>query len=529
MGKALYRKYRSRGLDEIVGQEHITTTLKNALAAGKIAHAYLLTGPRGVGKTSIARILAHEINGLTYSEDPHFDIIEIDAASNNGVEDIRDLRDKIMAAPTSAPYKVFIIDEVHMLSKAAFNALLKTLEEPPAHVVFILATTESHKLPETIISRTQRYSFRPVPLAQVVTHLQTIAKQEHITIDEAALQLIAEHGEGSFRDSISLLDQASSISQHVTQGEVEKLLGRAPADHITALAASLAARDGAKAISTIHSLLQQGYEPTIIAIQLSAQLRQSLLEGNASGLQPHDTLALLRELLDVPPAHNSKALLEIIVLQWCTAPTQTRQNPPEVEEASPAKPNTHPIPTEPIPAPAEPPTPAVNQSPSPEPVSPPASNISNDSSATPQAKPAILEAPDTSATLAEPAPAAAEPVQDSAVPVTPASQPVDASELWHAVLEQLKKTHNTLYGIARMARPSLRDNTLVLELKFAFHKKRLSEPANAVIVTKLIDAVRGEPTRLECITVQSSDTPQPVTETVAAISNIFGGAELLES
>ena len=163
MGKALYRKYRSKSLDQIVGQSHITTTLANSLKSGSISHAYLFTGPRGTGKTSIARILAHEVNGLPYDDDAnHLDIIEIDAASNRRIDEIRELRERVHSAPTSAKYKVYIIDEVHMLTKEAFNALLKTLEEPPAHVIFILATTEAHKLPETIISRTQRLTFKPV-------------------------------------------------------------------------------------------------------------------------------------------------------------------------------------------------------------------------------------------------------------------------------------------------------------------------------------------------------------------------------
>ena len=150
MSQALYRKYRSRSLDEVLGQDHVTNILRRALEQGKIAHAYLLTGPRGVGKTSVARILAHEINQLPYDEEAsHLDIIEIDAASNNGVDDIRALREKAQVAPVSAPKKIYIIDEVHMLSKPAFNALLKTLEEPPAHVVFILATTDADKLPAT--------------------------------------------------------------------------------------------------------------------------------------------------------------------------------------------------------------------------------------------------------------------------------------------------------------------------------------------------------------------------------------------
>src|SRR5215475_16134213 len=179
MGQALYRKHRPKKLSEVIGQEHITKTLSEALKQGRISHAYLFTGPRGVGKTSIARILAHEINGLPYTDDStHLDIIEIDAASNRRIDEIRDLRDKVNVAPTSAKYKVYIIDEVHMLTREAFNALLKTLEEPPAHVVFILATTEAHKLPETIISRTQRYSFKPGETTKVIDHLRAIAKQE---------------------------------------------------------------------------------------------------------------------------------------------------------------------------------------------------------------------------------------------------------------------------------------------------------------------------------------------------------------
>src|SRR5581483_11786503 len=181
MAQALYRKYRSRSFDEVVGQEHIVQTLKNAVKSGRISHAYLFSGPHGVGKTSVARILAHEVNNLSYADDDiHLDIIEIDAASNRRIDEIRELRDRVHIAPTAAKYKVYIIDEVHMLTREAFNALLKTLEEPPAHCIFILATTEAHKLPETIVSRTQRFNFKAIDKLTATDYLKEIAAKEKI-------------------------------------------------------------------------------------------------------------------------------------------------------------------------------------------------------------------------------------------------------------------------------------------------------------------------------------------------------------
>lgn len=296
MSKALYRKYRSTTLDEIVGQSHVTELLKEAIKQERISHAYLLTGPRGVGKTSIARILAHEINHLPYSDDEtHLDIIEIDAASNNGVEDVRDLREKAQIAPSSAAKKIYIIDEVHMLSKAAFNALLKTLEEPPEHVVFILATTDVDKLPATIISRTQRFSFRAIGVPDAVKHLRYIADTEKIKIDDEALTLIAERGDGSFRDSISLLDQLSSLAGSktgITSELIEASIGLAPKKMVDQLLAAVENRDLPELVKLLDLAYDEGIGGTVLASQLTTRVREVIVE------KPQ-LLGLLDGLLDV--------------------------------------------------------------------------------------------------------------------------------------------------------------------------------------------------------------------------------------
>ena len=237
MAQALYRKWRPQTFEDVVGQDHITTTLKNQIATNRVGHAYLFVGSRGCGKTTTARILAHEINvaGLDpaapatkhlaeeIAEGRSMDIIEIDAASNNSVENVREIRDKAAFQPNQLRYKVYIIDEVHMLSTAAFNALLKTLEEPPPHVVFILATTDPQKIPATVLSRCQRFNFKRVPVKQIVGRLHTLCSGENIEADEHALMLIARSATGSLRDAISLLDQlASSKSMRITADEVRE-------------------------------------------------------------------------------------------------------------------------------------------------------------------------------------------------------------------------------------------------------------------------------------------------------------------
>ncbi len=314
MAQALYRKYRSRSLAEIVGQQHITDVLTRAISSGHINHAYLLTGPRGVGKTSIARILAHEINKLPYSSDLNLDIIEIDAASNNGVEDVRDLRDKVSIAPVAASKKIYIIDEVHMLSKPAFNALLKTLEEPPEHVVFILATTEVHKLPDTILSRTQRFHFRPIAADNMTEHLATIAKKEKIKIDKDALQLIAQRASGSFRDGISLLDQLRNLSDGtITAKMIEETLGLAPQKSVDELIDHITHHRLGAAVELVDSLEQNGISPVVLVNQLTTSLR--------SAVTTHPELInVIDELIDVTKSHDPQLKLLAVIAKAASPP-----------------------------------------------------------------------------------------------------------------------------------------------------------------------------------------------------------------
>lgn len=289
---ALYRQWRPQDFDALVGQKAVKTTLKNALASGKIAHAYLFSGPRGTGKTSMARILAKALNceqGPTAEpcgqcgncqrivQGTSLDVIEIDAASNTSVDNIRDLREQVAFTPAESLYKVYIIDEVHMLSTGAFNALLKTLEEPPAHAVFILATTDPQKVPATIQSRCQRFEFRRVTVDEIAEHLAMVAAGSGIEADADALRLIAIQAEGGMRDALSLLDQCGVMAKRVTVATVREVLGIVGREALHELTGAIGRRQLPQALATLNLLLEQGKDVKQVLTELIEYLRALVL------------------------------------------------------------------------------------------------------------------------------------------------------------------------------------------------------------------------------------------------------------
>ncbi len=491
MGLALYRKYRPKGLADVVGQDHIVRTLRAALDSGKISHAYLFTGPRGVGKTSVARILAHEINGLPYTDDSmHLDIIEIDAASNRRIDEIRDLRDKVHIAPTSAKYKVYIIDEVHMLTREAFNALLKTLEEPPAHAVFILATTEAHKVPDTIASRTQRFSFKPINQADTVSHLQDLAKQEKITIDDEALTALAEHAGGSFRDSINLLDQMVGSGEAIHKSDVEAMLGLPGTQTVDGLYEALTTSDVAAIATLLTEARIGGVNAGTLALALGERIRNDVLAGGSAST---NTVALLRQLVTAAGERDAFIALELALFEYAAVPSAPRAAVPPAPVAMVSV-KTTPAKSEPI---AEPPQPQAKEQ-------------------APEVEPVLM--PD------------------------PVTMSASDESYWEELLAVIKKSHNTVYSVLRMAQPQLEGDKLTLFFSFPFHQKRISESATQKRIADAASALLGR--SIEVKAVHQKDTKAPIARAAKVsrdvapavteisslkdVSAIFKGAELVD-
>jgi DNA polymerase-3 subunit gamma/tau len=483
MGQALYRKYRSRTLNEIIGQDHITKTLENSIKSGNVSHAYLFTGPRGVGKTSIARILAREVNGLSYEDSlSHLDIIEIDAASNRRIDEIRELRDRINLAPTSAKYKVYIIDEVHMLTREAFNALLKTLEEPPAHVIFILATTESNKVPETISSRTQQFKFRPIPPSQMIEHLKFISKSEKIKIDESSLRLIAEAGEGSFRDSISLLDQVSKSDGVVDQAELQLVLGLAPEEVLKDILQALEHNSAQGVVDQVTKIFDEGYSASSLSKQLFKYLERLLISGD-SKLPSSQILHLMNGLIDVQSSDEPESALEMCLLDSA------------IKNKAQTKDSTEPA--------------------------------------------AIVVEQPVVEIITEVSPS--EIITEEPITIEEAKQSTDenlafSNEVWESVLEEIKSSYFTLYSVIRMAAVEPEQNKLVLKTKFPFHQRKLNEDKSKILINQIVKSKTGQDMIIESIldknmeskTASKIASVQPDDGHLTTISNIFGNLEMIE-
>jgi DNA polymerase-3 subunit gamma/tau len=325
MEQAFYRKWRPRQWDQVIGQDPIIQTLRNAVGGNRVAHAYLFAGARGTGKTTTARLLAKAVNctGKKGAEKPcdqcdnclavndgnFLDLIEIDAASNTSVDDVRDLRDKINFTPNRGQFKVYIIDEVHMLSGAAFNALLKTLEEPPPHAIFILATTEIHKIPPTVLSRCQRYEFRRVSVTEIAKLLQEKSLEEKLNVDSEVFPIIARQATGSFRDAISLLDQLASTGQRVTIDLAQQVLGTAANQSVINLVDSMIIADLAKGLEIVHQALDGGSDPRQYARQVIEYLRGCMLAGLGNELQIDNTREIREWMINHSAKLGSKRLL----------------------------------------------------------------------------------------------------------------------------------------------------------------------------------------------------------------------------
>lgn len=498
MSQALYRKYRSKKLDEIVGQPAVTMALKNALKNSQISHAYLFTGPRGIGKTSVARILAHEVNGLSYtSDDMPIDIIEIDAASNRRIDEIRDLREKVNIAPVSAKYKVYIIDEVHMLTKEAFNALLKTLEEPPEHVIFILATTEAHKLPETIISRTQRYNFKLASQKDVSDHLKSIAKKENIKIDDESIDIIAKHSGGSLRDAISILDQIQHSASDIKAQQVMQNIGLPSETIIDNIIDAFISNEPKQLIDRLSEAFNEGISANLLANQLIDYCRSELMH-NPSKLPSDVVIKLIEDLLVVESSSKPDIQLEIVLISNQASGQEkpkTIVSESHIENAGP-----------------------------PLTISMPASILAKHTKIN---KNQDKEKPDTSSLKH--------------------NNQLDM-ESWLNVLAKISQKHNAIYGILRTADvdfSEISQNELGLNFRFPFHQKRMNESRNKKIILNILKENGFKSININCKLIEhKSDTVGPdntedfnrlpgtsdkaIPVNIDKLKSIFGNAEVLE-
>ncbi len=474
---ALYRKYRSADLSDVVGQQHITKTLEQSIKRDRISHAYLFTGPRGVGKTSVARILARRVNGLDPNEDigSHLDIIEIDAASNRGVDEMRNLRDKIHSAPSNLKYKVYIIDEAHMLTREAFNALLKTLEEPPAHAIFVLATTEAHKLPDTIISRTQRYDFRPFREEVIVEHLRQIAQKEKISVTDDGLVAIAQLSGHGMRDAIGMLDQLAVASELVDEKSVQSYMGLSSVDQIEKIMIECSNSNSSNVISLLEKIFSEGIEPAALNMQFQYYLRRILLEQiESSPISQEFALVALETLMSYQPYYklnvHPSLPLEMALVKISKPQILDQTN---IDKSAKTKKNTN------------------NNASSPD--SPIASNAPSSKT---DAKKSLQ-----------------------------GTGSVDIASRCAKGLSIIKEHNNSLYALLHSGNAHIEDNKLIVDCRFQFHKQRIEEFRNREIIEKVMSRACKQPIALECRlrNAPTSDKVDNEEEIVNSAMAILGG------
>ena len=517
--QALYRKWRPRTFDEVVGQEHVVRTLRNALTSGRIRHAYLFAGPRGTGKTTTARLLAKAVNCLA-SEDQRpcnecaicqavnegrlLDLIEIDAASNTGVDDVRELRERVGFRPNEARYKVYVIDEVHMLSNAAFNALLKTLEEPPPHAIFVLATTEPHKIPATVLSRCQRFDFRRIPVSKIVARLEWMIEQEHIEADREALALVARQATGSMRDAESLLDQLASYNaEGITVTEVRSALGTGASETIIQVTDALAKGDVAQGLSAINTAVDEGADPRQFARQMVEHLRALLLLRLKSGVVPAYVSEDLRPQLEAQATDFLPRALTRAVRLFNQAAAEAKggwqpQLPLEmafIEATLPPEPE-NPMPRK-QPASASPST------------SPSARHLTSQPKTSRLRRERSVERP-ASARPASPPPLQpskavreSKPTYNDPAPGAGSLTPEALRNRWAELLNALRPRNLSLEALVRSCEPvAVEGDVVVLGFTHSFHRSKVEEDHNKQIVEEALSDLIGQRYRVRCVLAQ---------------------------
>lgn len=527
--QSLYRKWRSQTFGELVGQEHVVQTLRNAIIEGRVAHAYLFAGPRGVGKTSVARLLAKAVNCLAddrtlrpcgrcamcqeIAEGACDDVLEIDAASNTSVEDARAIISGVMTRPSHGRFRVYIVDEVHMLSTAAFNALLKTLEEPPAHVIFVLATTEVHKVPATILSRCQRFTFTRHSVASTAAHLRRIAEAEGLALDEGVPEAIARAATGSMRDALGVLEQlASFASGSINLQQVHSLLGMTSAAEVNALIEALFAGDPAAALRAVNGVVEQGADLRQFTRDLVERLRAVLLLLAAGDSALADSGEDERQLLE-GWAHRADAarLLHWVKLfsgldhQLRTTPYGHLPLELAVVEAL-VSPAAHA--EAPTRSPDVPPAPARRPAAQPRPAPPPPAAQAAPQAAAPA--PATTPAREETA-AAPPAPALAAHTPRSPEAAAAANADFSLLELvearWEEIKRDVRPRSPTVQALLHSVRPiDVEGNTVVLLAASPFHRENLEKAQNRKIVEEVLQRHLGVAVALRCtIEARSED------------------------